>query len=107
MDYLIEKYGKELISNLIDMMIVDGTFNEDNMRKLLIKNKVIKPTTKHIKTYFNYNNKRFLADENGICRNVVTDNGKYLIKLYNGRNQLIIGFSFFKNEIPELLKKLA
>ncbi len=85
---LVQKYGKPLIEELFDMMVIGGKVSNDYMRNLLLKHKVIKRSTKMIHSFVNS-----------------TSYNKVLY-VRNGKNQNIISIRIDNHKIPEVMSML-
>lgn len=99
---LVQKYGKQLISELISMAVINRKINQDYTRKLLIKHGVIKRSTKVIRGRV-YINKTY-----GYVNNVWTNLGydSYTVDIRNGRNKIIIHFIFTDKDLPHIMEVL-
>lgn len=88
---LIKEYGKELVEDLLDYLLITQNYkNVEILRQILIKNKIITNRTKGIHHYIH----------NGISL--------YHVKCYrNSNGKSIIDIMILKNEIPQLLKEIA
>lgn len=90
---IIEKYGKQITKELLDIIIIKEKFNNNEVRDVLLKHNVIKKTTKTIDGYV-YN-----------C-NGNTRNKKYTMNIRNGRGEVILNISFNELDIPTIINML-
>lgn len=89
MQEYIDKYGKEFLREILDIVIIDKRpFNNEEIRNLLLKHKLIKPSTKIIRCYHSSTDYAFH------------------INIRNGRNTYILYMFIRKEELPELFKLL-
>lgn len=91
---LIERYGKEFIKKLIDIVVICDRKNRKNInektREILIEHNIIKKTTKIINTTI-----------------IITYDKSYHIFIRNGRNQNIIEeITFQQEKLPEIMELL-
>lgn len=97
------KYGKNFILEILDLMIIGYKIKNEEMRELLLKNKVIKRTTKTINyTTSKHNNLTFIQGQ-GLQE---TDDIEYGITIKNGRNQVIFNLHLTQSIIPEVLEMI-
>lgn len=101
---LIQKYGKQLIKELLDLMIISRRVDSESLRLTLIKYGVIKKTTKSLKAYFSrYQESGKLP--NGKWGMINDWENKLAIK--NGRNQYVFPIiKFNDSELPKILEVL-
>ena len=101
---LVQKYGKPIIKELIDAMIINGNIKKLNLRDICLKYGLITKATKIIRNY-SYKctiNKDFI---NG--RYVeITPSIKYYIHIVNGRNQSLFYMDFKEQDIPHIIEVL-
>lgn len=99
---LVQKYGKQLISELISMAVINKKINEDYTRKLLIKHGVIKRSTKVIR------GRVYIKEVLGYVDNVWTNLGynSYTVHIHNGLNTAIIYFTFTDKDLPHIMEVL-
>lgn len=90
------KYGKNFILEILDLMIIGYKIKNEEMREILLKNKVIKPTTKTI-NYITSKHRQGLQETGDI---------KYGITIKNGRNQVIFNLYLTQSTIPEVLEMI-
>lgn len=85
--YPIEKYGKPIIKELLDNLIIKKSSSEE-IKKILIKHNILKPKSKaHISVSFHL--------------------GGYLsLTINNGKNSQLIGFYIPQYEMQEFFKEL-
>jgi hypothetical protein len=87
----IEKYGKEFIRDILDIIIIkENKITNEDFRKILIKNKIIKPST------------RFVYPT--ICRSDILR--KWYVIAQNGRGTVILNLTFNDSELPILFSEL-
>lgn len=94
----VQKYGKQLITELVDIMIISQRINNEDLRNLLIKHDVIKKSTKMITHHLSSreaNGRR--EDGNWGSIGVV-----HQITVYNGRSQKVFQFSFRQSEMEKI-----
>ncbi|HOJ95138.1 MAG TPA: hypothetical protein PK390_07845 [Fervidobacterium nodosum] len=87
----IEKYGKEFIRDILDIIIIkENKVTDEDFRKILIKNKIIKPSTKFVYHTIYHSD---------ILRN-------WYIIAENGRGTIILDLTFNDSELPILFSEL-
>lgn len=94
---LVEEYGKQLIRELIDTWLICRRTGGSDIRPILIKHKVIKPTTRMIITNV------YRVDQTGrLPDGSWGQTGEIFNRLYikNGRNQHILNIEFNDSELP-------
>jgi hypothetical protein len=101
---LIQKYGKQAIKELVDMMIIYDSIKDTDIQPILVKHKIITNRTKIIRVnlwkqqgYYGYNERHEYIKYNGY---------KYTLSIKNGRGTQIIYIAFFEHQIPEILEAL-
>lgn len=99
---LIQKHGKQLVEELLDLIIINNKIDNSYLRSLLLKHKVIKPTTKTIVGNLYKNKKRQYI--NG--RFQETDDMEYKLSIRNGKNQTILYLSLKQSNLPEVFNML-
>ena len=91
MDVYIDMYGKDFMRDLLDIILISrGYVSNSRFREILIKNQLIKPTTKQIYCDIYYHEMH----------------NKWNIQVKNGRGTTIIRFCIYDYEIPQLIKQL-
>lgn len=95
---LINKCGKEFIKELIDLMIINKKIDNNYLRSLLIKNNVIKKSTKFIRNII------YSYEETHYINGKYTNTGDIIheLHIYNGRNQMILFVNLKQSMIPEV-----
>lgn len=92
---LIDKYGKQVITELIDLIFIKEKINNDYLRSLLIENNVIKKTTKIVDGVLT----KHRDNQN-------PSDPLYIFCIYNGKSQTILHFSLKQSIIPEIFAML-
>lgn len=88
---LIKGYDKEFIRELLDIIYFhDGKCSNENFRNILLRHKIIKPSTKHISVYIMYS-----AIVN-----------KWYFEARNGRNSIVLNLSISDDELQDIIKQL-
>lgn len=89
MENFVNTLGKELAQTLLDSMIIRGRFDNEEIRKLMIKQGLIKKTTKtiHCFTFHLYQ-----------CRSIT---------IKNGRGTYLYDFRIKNEELQEAYKYLS
>ena len=87
----IKDYPKPFIRDVIDMMVISKKVDNEVIRELMIKHKMITKSTKTINAHLNVSNHR-------------TDYQSLLVK--NGRNHCLVYFSFKLNELDKITEYL-
>ena len=102
----LAKYGYELVKQLVDMMIMESEMlkthrHSEFLRKLLLKHKVIKSSTKFI--YVNFSQYHYQAF-NPETRLVEPDKkGRaYMLRISNGNNHVKVKIKFYESEIAQV-----
>ncbi len=95
MHSIVQTYGKQLISELMDMIIISKYVDHTKARDLLIKYDLIKKSTKTIIADYTFKNNYW---GNG--------NHHHLVNMKNGRNQSILRVSFRQSDIPQILEDI-
>lgn len=91
MNVYIDRYGKDFMRDLLNIILISrGHVSNSKFREILIKNQLIKPTTKQIYCVIFYYEKY----------------NRWDIRVKNGRGTMIIKFCIHDNEIPQLIKQL-
>ncbi len=101
---LVQKYGKPIIKELMDGMIINGDLNKINLRDMFIKYGLITRRTKIIRNY-SYHNKTNRDFINGRYMEV-PEYIKYCIKIVNGKNQSLFFMNFKEQDIPHIMEVL-
>lgn len=100
---LVQKYGKQLIKELIDLMVISRRVEGESIRPLLIKNDIIKRSTKTVRAHFRrYEVRGTLPDGRWGATGDFTNN----LNVVNGRNQTIFNIKFKDSELPQVMKVL-
>lgn len=89
---LVQEYGKQLISGLMDMLIIAKRFDNELVRDLLLQCELIKRTTKTIQvTQYtsNYGSNPYRS-----------------IYIKNGRGMTLFSLTIYDNKIQEILEEL-
>ena len=87
----IEQYGKELITDMLDMLVINNKPNNNVIYDLLVKHKVITRRTKYIRTF---------------CYK--QDNNKGLrVTINNASGKRVFHMSLFDNDMTEMLSALS
>jgi len=87
----IEKYGKEFIRDIFDIIIIkENKVTDEDFRKILIKNKIIKPSTKFIYPT--------IYHSDVLC--------EWYVFAKNGRGTVILDLTFNDSELPILFSEL-
>jgi hypothetical protein len=93
MNHYVQTYGKQLIKELMDNMIINNGISDERARELLIKYGLISKRTKFIYAH---------------CSKWVSpkQNTFYTLDVNNGRGQNVLHFSFQESDIPQLLEDI-
>ena len=89
-DQYIKDYGKELITNILDMLIINNKVNNDIIYDLLVKYKIITRRTKSIRTHYYKGSPNFIK-----------------ITIKNTSGKVILNMSLVNNDMTEMLKALS
>jgi len=87
---LIETHGKELISDLLDMVVIQGKITNAQAYNLCLKHKLITRRTKSIYADVQYS----------------TFANRYKIR-FASASKKVLRVNIYKNEIPQLLEELG
>lgn len=99
---IIEKYGKQLASELLGMVIIKRVLEPEKVRLLLIKHNIITKRTKIVRPRFYTNYLYGIVDG----RYQKTGEKEHRIYINNGRNQSIMSTKFRDSEIQKILEAL-
>lgn len=110
-NHYIEKYGKQLIREVLDIILIaEGRVSNEKMRDLLIEHDIIKKSTKMIRSRYHQGG---LITHDGIYvdgryQRVQLDEPYRNIQFWchNGRNQQVFSIVLKSNKIGELLEEL-
>jgi len=85
---IVQTFGKQFVSGLMDMLIIAKYFDNNRMRDLLLQCKMIKRSTKVITVNYAY----------------LYDNEHRLI-IRNGNNIILFHISIHKDQIKQILEE--
>lgn len=111
MHYLIEKYGKPMMRELLDIIVIkQGKIDNADWRHFLIKHGVIKQSTKTIRAS-NFNeviSHTYGYDENAQFTRMPLDEPytRHGIRLKNGRRELVFNVDITSTDIPKISEEL-
>lgn len=88
MHRLIEKYGKDMVGELLDIIIIKQKINNSDFRDFLIKYKIIKKTTKCIRVF------------------IMKRDNEYSITAKNGRHTTVMYHVITKTDINQIMEEL-
>lgn len=102
---LIQKYGKQLINELINMMMISGkNIKLSSVYDLIVEHKVITRRTKIIRVYYSHNHEKVYRPGRGYC-----ETGDFISRLAisNYRGKEIIVLKFKDSELSNILEVLS
>lgn len=111
MHELIQKYGAQTISELLDMVIIQQNISNDDWRMFLVRNGIIKDSTKIIRGYMNstlIRTKYVTNAQTGRWESIRLDNPymDYSIRCKNGRGVVVFTAQFVETDIPQIMREL-
>lgn len=101
---LVQKYGKPIIKELIDAMIISGDIKKLNLRDICLKYGLITKATKIVRGYSH----RYSVSTKYIDGRLVNIEPYYMytIRIRNGRNKNIFYMSFDSIMLPHIIEVL-
>lgn len=102
-DSLVQKYGKQLIKELISIMVIRGNVNGVDFKPLLLKHKIITRNTKTVKAYYRkYQPNGRRPDGSWGALNDM----RHALELKNGSGRILIYLVFNESELPTIMEGL-
>lgn len=100
---LVQKYGKQIINELISIMVIKGDFKGVDLKPLLVQHKVITRATKHIIPHHRHYPQQGRKSDGtwGSLDDFINS-----LDIRNGSGKTVLYFTFLDSELPKIMEEL-